>query len=181
MTAFGPYTITVNGSLQANGTDYQPIVFTSFNDANGWGGIRFLPSSNNNLLTNCLIENVRNTDPNIEGGAIYCSSPSVEIRTCRIKNCSTVSNGAGIFIANEANHSTLIAQTRIHNNVADQRGGGIAMQGAYHVTIENCLIYNNEAVAAAGSGGAGIHVVGPGNPVITVSYTHLTLPTICSV
>ena len=166
VVAYGPYGITVNGSLQANGTAYEPIVFTYYDAVPGWKGIRFLPSSNNNLLEYCHINKVLNNDANIEGGAVYCSSSSVEISHCRIEDNVTASNGAGIFIANEPNHFTTIRQTIIQRNVAAQRGGGIGIKSAHNVVIENCLINKNEATQTSGSAGAGIHIVGPGNPTI---------------
>ena len=167
---YGNFTLEVAGTLTTSGTATQPVIISSASTGTGflsWAGIRLLENSGNHLLTHTTISQVAQTDPTINGGAIYANGPQLTIQNCLIENNTTASNGGGIFLEMNAGQSALIANTIIRNNEAALRGGGIAIAPANGVIIQNCLLYGNEATGTNGSAGGGIHITGPGNPLIS--------------
>ena len=124
------------GALVAQGTETQPIRFTS-NAANpspgDWNGISFVSGTNGDLtvLEHCIVE---------YGGAntygnLYFSSSSGTVRNCIIKNSST----DGIHLGGNA--SPEIDSCSISNNT----GNGIHVDDTAQASIKNNTISDNQA------------------------------------
>ncbi|UCC52731.1 MAG: hypothetical protein JSV68_01950, partial [Anaerolineaceae bacterium] len=64
------YKLTVNGTLDAVGTEAEPILFTA---SNKWLGIRFVNASDESQLTHVIVERGQATgaSPENKGGGIY--------------------------------------------------------------------------------------------------------------
>lgn len=89
-----------------------------------------------------------------EAGHIFNTSVNtVYIDSCTLKNGTCYKDGGAIY-ANRLDTTTKITNSRIYNNTADGRGGGIANIGA--LTVENSMLYNNTAK----KGGADLYSTG---------------------
>lgn len=136
------YYIRVDGTLKAEGTQKDPVLFTAEDVANSWGCIAFTDksadwdetASTGSVLKHCVIEyagNPQNEETDEEkkdfgGAAIRCfsSSPLIQGNTIRY------SSGEGIWISGGKGQRVL--SNLIHDNI-----GGIT------ITSENALVENN--------------------------------------
>ncbi|MBA7468459.1 hypothetical protein ES707_03710 [subsurface metagenome] len=148
----GPYGMTIgeNARLAAEGNESQPIEFTAWNRDIGWGGLRFLDSGDDDILSYCSITfSKKNTSSNVyipsvdsSGGAIYCNSSSPTITNCKIAN--NIGDEGGAIYCFES--YPVISNTVIANNSSM---GGISQCGGIFTTgwgapeIKNCTIVNN--------------------------------------
>ncbi|MBD5435275.1 MAG: hypothetical protein HDR36_01985 [Treponema sp.] len=72
---------------------------------------------------------------------------------------NTAENGGAICI--NAGGKATIANTKIHDNSASNKGGGVYVGGSANATLTNCAIKSCETtVTAAGNGGGGIYSLG---------------------
>jgi len=118
----GHYTLTVNGTLQAIGTESDSILFTVADTLLGWGDILFQNSSTDNIISFCIIQYGKAYGTSDCGGAVE------------------LVNGSSVAI----DHST------VRWNRADLYGGGISCWGASDLTLESCLITENHALGHGG-------------------------------
>ncbi len=148
----GPYGMTIgkNARLVAEGNENHPIEFTAWNRDMGWGGLRFIDSGADDILSYCSITfSKKNTGsmvyiPDIDrnGGAIYCNSSSPTITNCKISN--NIGDKGGAIYCFES--YPVISNTVIANNASM---GGISQCGGIYTTgwgapeIKNCTIVNN--------------------------------------
>ncbi len=148
----GPYGMTIgkNARLAAEGNESQPIEFTAWNRDIGWGGLRFLDSGDDDILSYCSITfSKKNTSSMVyissidsSGGAIYCDSSSPTITNCKIAN--NIGDEGGAIYCFES--YPVISNTVIANNASM---GGISQCGGIFTTgwgapeIKNCTIVNN--------------------------------------
>jgi len=77
----GHYKFTVQGNLQALGTETDSIFFTTDNQATGWGGIRFDGATGISNLSYCRIEygKTAGSYPDIHGGGLALLSSNAVI------------------------------------------------------------------------------------------------------
>ncbi|MDD3861109.1 MAG: right-handed parallel beta-helix repeat-containing protein, partial [Bacteroidales bacterium] len=130
----GKYKLIVRGTLIAQGTIADSIVFTAINEIPGWHGIRFIntnPAADSSIISFCRIQygyassglmpdNPTNDD---RGGAFYIDGFS----KIRISNCL------------------------ITNNKADDKGGAMFLyDGANPIIRNNTIVYNESYADAAG-------------------------------
>ena len=161
--------ITVNGTLVAEGTESQPIVFTSENDhtiggnvnnqslppdsSNGWDGLRFTSTSSGNRVRNLQVRHAgRGFD-----AAVDVDGSNVRLENVTIRN----SSDHGILVRNEGQlefissdifdsvqHGVYVETTSlalIANSVIDANESGIRTTGSgTHATLINNTIVNNE-------------------------------------
>ncbi|MBN1327010.1 MAG: hypothetical protein JW996_03575, partial [Candidatus Cloacimonetes bacterium] len=139
--------IKISGSLQAIGTETEPIKFTAEDTLSGWRGLRFYNTSttaqDSSRIVHCQLEYGRNLTgiySDTRGGAVYCyNSSNVLIDNCLIRNC-TANYGGGISLQQS---SIIVRNTIISGNTAEHDGGGllISMESSPH--LENCRFINN--------------------------------------
>ncbi len=147
----GPYSLTIGADarLTAQGTASEPIEFTAANKQIGWKGLRFIDSSDDDILSYCSIsfskkgdESTAATVRDTRGGAIYCYTSVPTIAYCRITN--NVGDIAGGIYAEDSD--LVISNTLIANNASMgdyPQTGGICGAGESFLQLENCTIVNN--------------------------------------
>ena len=105
------------------------------------------------------------------GGGVYCQNTSPILKDLIIKdNSGNEGGGGGIFCYNAS--PTLIGCT-ISDNITNDVGGGLYARDGSNLVLINVEFIDNEAEF-----GAGCYLRHESVPSMTVSYTHLTLPTI---
>jgi hypothetical protein len=160
------FTIGYEATLRAIGTETQNIVFTAIDPNEGWFGMRFVSSGNDDLLEYCTIKYSKKPRTggggyeNLMGGAILCcgswdpgpgylvpSSPT--IRNCLIAE-NLAQYGGAIMCTDDS--EALITGNRIVDNEADL--GGAGMYTVYNVygapTVSNNVIAHNSAGVVGG-------------------------------
>jgi hypothetical protein len=147
----GWYKFIVNGSLFAEGTDMDKILFTAHDTNNRWHGIQFIQTIKTSVLDQCIVEygltdlnGMLPTQENSGGGILFWQSPTASI--------------------------TIMNSTIRYNNAL--RGGGLHCQTS-SPTIENCDIVNNSVIRWGG----GIDVYGNNNIVITIKNSNIAYNT----
>jgi len=154
----GPYGMTIgeDARLVAEGDENRPIEFSAWNKGMGWGGLRFLDSGDDDILSYCIITFAKKNiglmtqyayfygdeDEDHYGGAVYCYSSSPAITNCKIAN--NIGDKGGAIYCLES--YPVISNTVIANN-ASMGGvaqcGGIYTEGWGAPEIINCTIVNN--------------------------------------
>lgn len=141
------YKLTVNGRLDASGTEADSILFTATNTTTGWQGIEFY-QTNEELgmsdLQYCILTyGKKNTG---SGGAVYVyQSDNVLINHCRIE-FNYAYSGGGIYIEEG---DIDIKNCKISQNSAKYYAGGIAC--LYSVPfLFNLQIEHNTSADAGG-------------------------------
>lgn len=141
--------LTVNGSVDANGTTIAPIVFESRVANTNWAGLHFI-SVNSSNLEHCDISESDNGSINI------FNSNNITIDYCTIHDNSS-DNGAGINIVSNSSFITISNSTineniyNIINTNNEIGGGGIVCINSEDITIDSNTIHNN--INAEGGGG----------------------------
>ena len=130
--------LVVEGSLQAIGTENDPIQFTKDSAIYDWHGLHFFYGSEPSRLSHCIVEYgaAEGTVPDNLGGGIYCDNSTLSIDHS-ILRYNTADEGGAIY----CDHGDLaISHSRIAENYALPNGGGIACNYA------DLLLYHNEIV-----------------------------------
>ena len=78
----GYYNLTVNGFLEAIGTETDSIYFIPADTVSGWDGIRFLNAPDSSELAYCTVRHVGNS--NTGPGGITCFNSDPVITHCLI-------------------------------------------------------------------------------------------------
>jgi parallel beta-helix repeat protein len=156
----GLYSLTVNGLLEAVGTETDSIHFFPADIGVSWWGILFENAPDSSHLAYCT---VRYTGTFIFGyGGIRCINSNPVITHCRISNnyIRTASTYAGAIALNNSNAK--ISWCNISNNYSGNYGGGIYIYNSNPV-ITGCNISGNEVIQYGG----GICILGNSSPIIT--------------
>ena len=132
------YYIQVDGTLDAQGNEDNPILFTAQEKTSPWGYIKFTDTSVDwdeaassvSILSNCIIEYGGNGDG---GATVQIDSASPMIRD----NVIRYSSGDGIFSSGDSKN---ILNNRIHNNL---RGIVFLSDNEADVLISNNYLINN--------------------------------------
>jgi len=145
-------TVGQTAQLIAQGNDAQPIELTALNRAAGWGGLRFVNSGHDDVLSYCLIRYAKKdagldprstaSDIDLYGGAIYCDTSDPTIENCRITN-NTGGKGGALYCVDSY---PIISNTLIANNTSVgglTQCGGICVESYGVPEIWNCTIVNN--------------------------------------
>jgi parallel beta-helix repeat protein len=154
------YSLTVNGLLEAVGTETDSIHFFPADIGVSWWGILFENAPDSSHLAYCTVSY---TGTFIFGyGGIRCINSNPVITHCRISNnyIRTASTYAGAIALNNSNAK--ISWCNISNNYSGNYGGGIYIYNSSPV-ITGCNISGNEVIQYGG----GICIVGNSNPIIT--------------
>ena len=171
----GTYKFDINGTLIAEGTESDLIIFTTDTGTNParWRGLRFHSSATVSMLVYCLIENSY-APAYYYGGGVYCeqgTSPS--FTSCTICNNTAddagdyFGNGGGVYCGQWA--SPDFEKCIIINNTGDDNGGGgVCCWTQSSPTFTNCVIADN---SAGSYGGGGVYCAENSSPV----FTHCTV------
>jgi parallel beta-helix repeat protein len=177
-TAFtfdGPYPFYISGTLLAEGTETDSIVFTTDTAINpdGWRGMRFSDStSSGSQLAYCIVEKsshssgvncMGNSSPSFKrcaisgnsadfsGGGIACDQGSPTFEYCTISgNISggmDWTDGGGVFCWDA---SPVFEHCTISGNTVYGDGGGVAFVNQSSPAFTNCTIVGNYAAAVGG-------------------------------
>jgi hypothetical protein len=157
----GYYALTVNGFLEAVGTETDSIHFFPANTTTGWNSIRFADAPDSSHLSYCTVSYTGNF---IFGtGGISCTNSNPVITRCRISNNNgrtmSISYAGGIALNNS---NADISWCTISNNYSGQNGGGINVYNSSPV-ITGCNIAGNETIQHGG----GISIYANSSPIIT--------------
>ncbi len=167
------HTINIKGTIEAVGDDSNTggIVFTSVNPKNGWGGIRFVNTSETpapSKLINCIFANgsAAGKEPYNSGGAIAVKDyDDLVIDNCLFIDNSAVKSGStyppsGGAIALWGSSPKITNSTFINNKA--EYGGAIILYNESNARIEHNLFFDNESNT---SGGA-IEIMTNSNPIL---------------
>ncbi|MFX0138220.1 MAG: right-handed parallel beta-helix repeat-containing protein [Candidatus Hodarchaeota archaeon] len=128
----GPFGITVNGLLQAEGTEIDSIIFDRFHPSEkfNWGGIRFVDADSNSIISYCIISHAQHDGL---GGAIYTENCKFIIRNNKIVH-NRAEYGGGIYCfgwyPRYKGNGPSVIENIICNNIA-KNGGGISINYFY--------------------------------------------------
>jgi len=161
----GHFGLTVGhrATLQAIGTEQDHIVITSMDTNEGWFGIRFVNSGDDDILKYCTIEYSKKPSTqgggylNLLGGAILCcgswqEEPSYPVPSSpTIDHCIITNNQAetaGGIMCMDGSEAVITNNTIVRNS-ADMDVGGILTFDS-SVTIANNVIAHNSGFVAGG-------------------------------
>ena len=157
----GLYSLTVNGLLEAVGTETDSIHFFPADIGVSWWGILFENAPDSSHLAYCTVSYVGTF---IFGyGGIRCINSNPVITHCRISSNNGRTAGeayAGGIALNNSNAE--ISWCNISNNFSELYGGGINIYNSSPV-ITGCNISGNEVIQYGG----GICILGNSSPIIT--------------
>jgi len=141
-------TWTIYGTLSAQGTESEPIIFERQyeNESCKWGGIRIYNSSaNNTVLDYCVVDYCKNSYyPTYYGGGIYVSGSTPTIMNTTISNCYA-SSGGGIYVTGGG--GPLFDGCTIINNTAGNGGGIYIYNQSNNTSIKNSIIVKNSSTS----------------------------------
>jgi parallel beta-helix repeat protein len=159
----GLYSLTVNGYLEAVGTQTDSIHFSPGNAVTNWWGIFFTNAPDSSHLAFCRISHAGGVF--FGYGGIICTNSNPVITHCQISDnqshgesgYETYGGGIGLNNSNAA-----ISWCNISNNKSGLFGGGINIYNSSPV-ITGCNISGNETLQQGG----GIYITGNSSPMIT--------------
>ena len=163
----GNYSFTVNGYLEAVGTEADSIHFFPTDTSAGWNGINFSSAPDSSHMVYCTVQyafwdvgmaggiDCNGSDPVIShctishcegiwGGGIRCSNSNAGISYCTITENQSIIEGGGIYIWNS---SPSLTGCTISNNSAN-KGGGV--YGNNFPIFLDCIISGNTATEYGG-------------------------------
>jgi Subtilase family/Divergent InlB B-repeat domain/Right handed beta helix region len=88
-----------------------------------------------------------------QGGGIFGSSIDTVIADCLVTDNNSSTSGGGIHIYGPGGADPIIRNCLLTGNIAGRDGGGISANWGAVVSVENCTIYNNQAIGTFGEPG----------------------------
>ncbi|CAB1056621.1 Cytochrome c551/c552 [Olavius sp. associated proteobacterium Delta 1] len=173
----GLYTLTVNGTLQAVGTESELILFTGIQATAHWHGIYFIDAPDGSQLTHVIVENssrdgifIDNASPLISYstirangyGGIYMLSSNARLIGNHIIDNTSEGSGGGVFMRDSnpeltgniiSNNAVIAAPSGFTSST--RGGGGIFARSSDPVLRDNVI--SNNSVSAVRTRGGGIH------------------------
>jgi hypothetical protein len=132
----GDYLFTVNGFLNALGTESDSIIFTADTTSTIWAGLYFTNAPDSSHLEYCVLENALDVMFPLVG----CYNSNPVISHCLLRNSRSYSESGGVAIHN---CSPAISYCTISGNDGTY-GGGIGCYGGSTPSISHCTIIDNE-------------------------------------
>ncbi len=174
----GPYSIDVNGNIEAIGEEGDTITFTRSNPLVKWNSMRIpgmFPDADSSIFSYCIFENGY---ANSAVPLAYNSGGAVKIGSfdkVRFSNCLFRNNLVNVYGAYPPSGgalalwtaSPLIENSTFYSNEAEDGGAIICFTGS-NPHIKNCTFYNN---SASDRGGA-IICYDNSSPVIEYNLFH---------
>jgi predicted outer membrane repeat protein len=155
----GHYKFTVNGYLQALGTEADSIYFTTDDQTTGWGGLR-IDSDDVCALSFCRIEfgKTSGSYPDIHGGGLALLSSDAVVANCVFAdNDATGSDngmGGAVYAYNTGSPSealTTFTDCLFIRNHAYGEGGAIKFTGDLNTEITGCEFLENDCLYGGGA------------------------------
>ena len=156
----GYYKFTVEGNLQALGTETDTIFFTTDDQTTGWGGIRFNESDGISELSYCRIEYGKTSGeyPDIHGGGMALLTSDAIILNCVFadNDATGEENGMGgaVYAINTGSPSatlTRFTDCKFIRNHAYGEGGAIKFSGDMNTEVMNCEFIENNCNYGGGA------------------------------
>jgi hypothetical protein len=157
------FTVGYRATLNAIGTEEENIIFTATDTDEGWFGLRFINSDDEDKLEYCTIEYSKKPRTgeggyeNFMGGAIFCfgswdaepgypipSSPTID--HCMIANNHAEYGGGIMLFISEA----VITNNRIMDNSCDVGGAGIYNFSSGSNIVNNVIAHNSSDIVGGG-------------------------------
>ena len=152
----GYYKFTVQGNLQAIGTESDSIFFTTDNISVGWGGIRFDNTSLVNNMSYCRIEFGRTSGeyPDIHGGGMALMASDAIVSHCVFadNDATGEDNGMGgaVYCINTGSPSKFMNCKFIRNHAYGE-GGAVKLTGDYGIEFFDCRFLENDCNYGGGA------------------------------
>ncbi|OQX79639.1 MAG: hypothetical protein B6D61_03200 [Bacteroidetes bacterium 4484_249] len=156
----GHYKFTVQGNLQALGTETDSIFFTTENQTTGWGGIRFDGSDGISNLSYCRIEYGKTSGnyPDIHGGGMALLTSDAVVSNCVFADNEATGNddgmGGAVYAINTGSPSatlTRFTDCKFINNHAYGEGGAIKFTSDMNTEISGCEFIDNSCNYGGGA------------------------------
>ncbi|HIP48953.1 MAG TPA: hypothetical protein EYG92_08330, partial [Lutibacter sp.] len=159
----GHYKFNVDGKILATGTEAEGIIFTTDNQATGWGGVRLDGTPDISTFTFCTFEYGKTSGsyPDMHGGAVLLLNANAEFYNCIFAhNDATADNngiGGAVYAFNTGTSTetlTRFIDCQFTDNHAYGEGGAMRLTNDGHTEITRCQFINNNC----GYGGGAIHI-----------------------
>lgn len=165
---FGHGRFTIYGTLLAEGTESDSIIFISdtLMNPDRFGGLRFQGSgSSGSQLSYCTIQLMQRIEES--GGGVYCWESSPSLTHCTITG-NEARNGGGVYLRDSSPGFT---NCIISSNSADGQGGGVHCYSS-SPSFTNCTISGNSATNNWDCGGVYCYDSSPvfNNTIIAFSH-----------
>jgi hypothetical protein len=157
----GPFSITVNGSIDAEGSDEANIVFTNSNPAVLWDGLDYpdTPETNDSsFFSYCLFQHgyAQGEEPFNSGGAMsVVNFDKLKLTNCIFQYNKADQPGANYNPTGGAialwNSDPLIQNCIFRFNYAEVAAGAVFAYENSNPVISGCLFYENETPYWAGA------------------------------
>ncbi len=166
----GPYPFHIYGTLLAEGTESDSIIFTTDPETNPdrWRGLRFLnPGSSDSRLIYGLIENSSAIGSIYDncGGAVFCDSSSPSLMHCTLTHNRSVSSGGAVYCRSHS--SPTFTRCTVTSNKAESCGAGVACTNNSSPSFAQCTISDNPADFYGG----GVYCISQSSP----TFIHCTI------
>ena len=158
------FTVGYRATLSALGTEEENIVFTATDTDEGWFGLRFVNSGDEDTLEYCTIEYSRKPRTegggyeNFLGGAILCcgswdAEPGYMVPSSpTIDHCLIAYNhaeyGGGIMLTDDS--EAVVTNNRIVDNSADVAGAGMYIVYGGGKIANNIIAHNSSGAVGGG-------------------------------
>ncbi|MEN8207915.1 MAG: T9SS type A sorting domain-containing protein [Candidatus Fermentibacteria bacterium] len=151
----GHFKFTVNGNLQAVGTEADSIFFTTDDQTTGWGGVR-IDSDDVCALSFCRIEFGRTSGsyPDIHGGGLALLSSDAVVANSAFANNDATGNDNGMggaVYAYNTGSQTAFTDCLFIGNHAYGEGGAIKFTGDLGSEITGCEFLENDCLYGGGA------------------------------
>ncbi len=156
----GHYKFTVNGTLNAIGTENDSIFFTTDNPSVGWGGIRFENTLFISHLSYCRIEfgKTQGNYPDNHGGAMALIASNAVVSNCVFADNDATGDddgmGGAVYAVNTGNMSTPLTKftnCKFLRNYAYGEGGAIKFTSDINTEITGCEFIENHCKYGGGA------------------------------
>ncbi len=156
------YRIYVQGKILANGTEANPILFTSVDHNTGWGGIRLYEIPEISIFRYCHFTygktSATGNYPDMHGGAFVLKDADAEFYHCRFENNDATGDdngmGGAIYCMNTGSSTQSLTRFEdciFKNNHAYGEGGAIKFTNDGKTPIIRCQFINNNAGYGGGA------------------------------
>jgi hypothetical protein len=200
----GPHWLKVEGTLLAQGSADELIIFSSDASDRYWHRLEFLPGSDASILDYVRLTNAGNDSAGGSQayGALYLAGSTPQLShlfiqnnhvcglfaenittelaisdsqfTNNINNTTAGVGAGGIFIEGTSSASITLRNNIIGNNRTNSHGGGVYISGAGSVSLDGNQIANNHAESNLGFGG-GLYLANLGGDMAQNSIMNNTI------
>ncbi len=151
--------LIINGSLIAQGTANEPVVFTEKDAGEGWGGIEFkgtsLDSTGTSILEHCTIEYVDVGPGTYVGTMMVDHYNKIDINNCQFHSNSSFTCGGAIYVCLS---NITIENSIFYNNHTNGSGGALCFDQSPIHENETNIIGNLFSANSADFEGGAIHI-----------------------